>query len=65
VVGGIRSAGGSEFDSEIQFALALHDGANVSRADIVAFAKKLKITGSYKFCATAKLRTPPPRSFSD
>jgi hypothetical protein len=48
MVDGIRSAGGSGFDSEIQFALALLDAASVSRADIVSFAKKCKITGPYK-----------------
>jgi hypothetical protein len=57
----MRSAGGSEFDSEIQFALALLDSANVSRADIVSFAKKCKVTGSNKFPDTSA--TPGNKSF--
>ena len=61
MVDGMRSAGGSEFDQEIAFAMDKLDSAAVSNADVVAFAKKCKITGSYKFPGTSV--TPGNKSF--
>jgi hypothetical protein len=48
-VDAIRSAGGSEFDSEIVLAQTMLDSPIVSRSDLVKFAKACKTTGSYKF----------------
>jgi hypothetical protein len=48
-VDAIRTAGGSEFDSEIALAQTMLDSAAVSRSNLVTFSKKCKITGSYKF----------------
>jgi hypothetical protein len=42
----IRSAGGSEFDSEFCLAQTMLDSPTVSRSDLVKFAKACKITGS-------------------
>jgi hypothetical protein len=61
MVDGMRSAGGSEFDQEIAFAMDKLDSAAVSNADVVAFAQKCKITGSYKFPGTSV--TPGNKSF--
>jgi hypothetical protein len=60
-VDAIRSAGGSEFDTEIALAQAMLDSPTVSRSDLVKFSKACKITGSYKFPNTST--TPGNQAF--
>jgi hypothetical protein len=60
-VGAIRSAGGSEFDSEIVLVQTMLDSPTVSRSDLVKFSKACKITGSYKFPNTST--TPGNQAF--
>ena len=58
-VGAIRTAGGSEFDSEIVLAQTMLDSAAVSRSDLVKFAKTCKTTRAPTSSLTPALPTTP------